>query len=791
MATVPTEEHLKALIDKMCEIINAERVKLNLNPIYCVPYLMDCAETRAWEASDVWGHIRPDGTHFTSIIDWDTAQWKNIFENLTAGYDTAESAMESFRNSPNHWAAITHPDITHMGVGLVYNPEGFGGCEYYWSQIFLQDQRGADYEYPGQYLPGESELYPGTLKLSLIDTETGKIIPNMTVTVTQTNEAKRDLSDVKITQNGRSLDWATDSFMFDSKKEKFLFDTVDCPQLPSGDYLITNCPSGNYLITISGTATNYYIPQNHYSGGKITANFTMKNDGSEIPNITFEFIVRKFSILKKDSATGSPLAGAKLEISCSSNMSKCESSYPFEKIDNFKISYTTGDTAVVFSKIPDSTYTITEVETPSSSYIKAEKAVFKIHENEIQLVEEENKGGVVEDNKLIIYDKKRILTIHPIAYENSIRVYDLSEPQDGFKHNGKAILRPISCTSYKNSDIWDVELVHHVDEWGKWKYLLPENVLKVNGQLFRIDIVETECGEDGATVSVHARHISYDMNDMIIENAEFDGGNAQDFIDFCMINSYFDYGGDEEHNLFYKEYEFAVTSDISTILKGDKYVNISVMGALIGTDNCLVNRYGGEIYRDNFRVSINEKMENSRENAFYLRYGANVSGIKQRIDYTDFCTWLGCTNNFGDVLAVSFTGDSRWAFHHRRRRFHTLNYADSATAANQFGGDVSRLFGTESSPQVSYTIKLNTLKKDPRFADFSNLLNCDYGDTGTIYCPELNINTKQKVVGIERDEIANEIITIELGNVENSLIRPDFMGNTVTTGHSLFDRLRR
>lgn len=105
------------------------------------------------------GHLRPDGKHFTEIIDNDIVKWWYIFENLTAGYDTAESAMDSFRNSPNHWAAITNPDITYMGVGLCYNPEGFGGCEFYWCQIFVKEQR-EDYEYPGQYLPQSKIIVP-------------------------------------------------------------------------------------------------------------------------------------------------------------------------------------------------------------------------------------------------------------------------------------------------------------------------------------------------------------------------------------------------------------------------------------------------------------------------------------------------------------------------------------------------------------------------------------------------------------------------------------------------------
>ena len=55
--------------------------------------------------------------------------------------------------------------------------------------------------------------------------------------------------------------------------------------------------------------------------------------------------------------------------------------------------------------------------------------------------------------------------------ENVIRVYDISEPQTGFDHNGLAILEPISCTSIHNDTRWDVDLVHPIDEWGKWKRL--------------------------------------------------------------------------------------------------------------------------------------------------------------------------------------------------------------------------------------------------------------------------------------------------------------------------------
>ena len=45
------------------------------------------------------------------------------------------------------------------------------------------------------------------------------------------------------------------------------------------------------------------------------------------------------------------------------------------------------------------------------------------------------------------------------------------ESIEEYVDNGLAILEPISCTSIHNDTRWDVDLVHPIDEWGKWKRL--------------------------------------------------------------------------------------------------------------------------------------------------------------------------------------------------------------------------------------------------------------------------------------------------------------------------------
>ena len=118
---------------------------------------MDCADERADEISEVWGHNRPNGESYVTIIDYSIVSYRNIYENIAGGCATAEETMNQFRNSSSHWQTIMNPDITHMGIGLCYNPDGYGGAVWYWCQIFSCDVRKADYKYQGQYLPEDSE----------------------------------------------------------------------------------------------------------------------------------------------------------------------------------------------------------------------------------------------------------------------------------------------------------------------------------------------------------------------------------------------------------------------------------------------------------------------------------------------------------------------------------------------------------------------------------------------------------------------------------------------------------
>lgn len=155
-----TEARMREMVNEMAMLVNEEREALGLNPLYCTSYLMECADIRAKESSEYFSHTRPDSRSYSSIVDYDIIPWAFIGENLAGGSNTAEGAMQQWKDSPKHWATITNPDYTHMGMGLCYNPDGEGGYTWYWSQIFTAEWDPVEYD--GQYLPTDKVIVPAS-----------------------------------------------------------------------------------------------------------------------------------------------------------------------------------------------------------------------------------------------------------------------------------------------------------------------------------------------------------------------------------------------------------------------------------------------------------------------------------------------------------------------------------------------------------------------------------------------------------------------------------------------------
>lgn len=375
------------------------------------------------------------------------------------------------------------------------------------------------------------------------------------------------------------------------------------------------------------------------------------------------------------------------------------------------------------------------------------------------------------------------LDVWSLERKNIIKVFDMHEPQDGFKSNGLAVLDPSACESWHDDERWDIQLTHPLDPWGKWKFLLCENILLVDGQLFRIDRYNPKISGSERSVVVHARHITEDMAGQLLWESKFEGGTAVDFLNFAFNNTVEPWlpGQGLQH------YEFDFSTDITAESGADEYNNTSLWAAMVGADNCFLNKYGGELYRNNFYFSINQRMENARDNAFKLNYRLDMVEIEQIIDYSDFATELWTKDNWGNYWRM-YWGGIECDVHHTRIRGAVFNYPDFEGASENLDRDSTALWQTMDFPSVSYKIRLANIKHDPRYSDFLQLQNYSYGDTGTISCGELDISTTQRIVSVHKNELTGEIIDMTLGNVEKSWVRPAFMAGTCSSGNTLSDR---
>lgn len=362
----------------------------------------------------------------------------------------------------------------------------------------------------------------------------------------------------------------------------------------------------------------------------------------------------------------------------------------------------------------------------------------------------------------------------PVHQSDYICVYDLRCDQLDFDNNGLCILMPTVCeiTEELNGQ-YELYMEHPIDEDGRWKTLLELNIVKADGQLFRIYRKNTSMSSDGSKLrTVYARHIFYDLNDKLLEDVRPENKNGQDFISWIMTNMF-----NEDPGHYYPFYDYSWYSDIKKTATA-YYVGVSPVAALIGEDNCFLNRIGGELYRDNFYFSINERKEKSVEDAFNISYGIDMIDVEEDIDYSDLITHLRAKDNFGQSFAVSYVGTPR--LHHNITKLVQFNYESGDFDA--FAEDASSYFKMYSSPKINYKVTYANLQNCELYKDFIDLKHCNVGDTGKIFCEELGIETLQKVIKKTVDCLTGDVISIELGNLNSSLTRSDKFSSTISSG---------
>lgn len=371
-----------------------------------------------------------------------------------------------------------------------------------------------------------------------------------------------------------------------------------------------------------------------------------------------------------------------------------------------------------------------------------------------------------------------------------ISVYRSDETD--FSHNGLRILSPTSCriTEILNGE-YSLTLSHPLDEQGTWRFLIEYNIIKCQGQLFRIYRKKNTMNTDGTfECTVDALHIFYDLNFYFIRDTRVIYKNGPDALHWIMNNTLtgrnsgeaqqpsaqFSYSSDMFSNNIAENLQFRHTA---------YYQKMSVTRALLGADNSFISVWGGELKRDNFHFSINK--QRGRTDAFNIRYGVDMLEIQETVDYSAYCEsvyWNGSfryTDN-GEDAEMKYQGIASLSrLNMPGLPVSPMKNIDISITEKDIKDDwilsdvidalektAKDYMLTNCSPVVNYRVSFANLKDFEKYSDFINLQSCELGDIGIIYNDKLRINTTQQIVKKIVNGITGETESIELGSLRRT-----------------------
>ena len=361
-----------------------------------------------------------------------------------------------------------------------------------------------------------------------------------------------------------------------------------------------------------------------------------------------------------------------------------------------------------------------------------------------------------------------------------------SSADTGFTSNGLRVLSPISAEhTIEMNQAGSIRVECPIDDDGDWKTLVCGNIIrapiKYRGeyryQPFRIYRITKKRTNGAASITADALHIFYDLNYVALQDVRPTNLSCQDAIEWVMNRPY-NPAGTSVLPLRYFQYY----SDIETLATA-YYEWKTMTGALIGEDNSILERWGGELYVDGYYFSICSTMEGSLTDAFQIIHGINLMGVEETVDITNTFSQLAAQDNVGNVahasVPISYSG-----LPYEKTLYAKFSYSEdisdyerNARFANDFGAYMRKI----QEAEVGYKIEFSQLDEDdPFFA----LENYEVGDTGTVIDAELGIETSQRILKKTTDLLTGKIASIETGNIARSFVRKQSFSNTVNVSQS-------
>ncbi|MCR6515799.1 NlpC/P60 family protein [Clostridium sp. LY3-2] len=327
-----------------------------------------------------------------------------------------------------------------------------------------------------------------------------------------------------------------------------------------------------------------------------------------------------------------------------------------------------------------------------------------------------------------------------------------------------------------------IELKHPYDKDGRWRLIekdsvvsVPTPYINIPDQLYRIYSIE----KDDDELTVRARHIFYDLIDTIIKDYD----NKDNIFDVRCVNC----NGQQALNKIFRNTGFSASSNILELNTSYFYCK-NIIEALSGEENSFLSRWGGELFLNNFNISINYKV--GMDNGVTISYGRNLQGLLEEISWESVVTRIIPIGFDGIMLS----GNKPWVdsplikkYSHVYEKPIKFENIKLKGTQNNSGDDAEGFDTIEEAraelikccenefakgidkPLVNYKVDFLDLSKLDEFKDYKILTELLLGDEVSIKHKLLNIDLKARLIKFEYNVLDEKMETLELGSYLTTL----------------------
>ncbi|MDV7728381.1 phage tail spike protein [Enterococcus faecium] len=347
-----------------------------------------------------------------------------------------------------------------------------------------------------------------------------------------------------------------------------------------------------------------------------------------------------------------------------------------------------------------------------------------------------------------------------------MNLYEKTE--SNFNHNGLAVLDGVVVSPVVTEQLnglfsleFDYPIHAKVSDKLRPEMIVKCHVPELQDQLFRI--VERD-DSLGGLVHIVAHHIFYDLAKNLIEDTYIVNKNGSGALTQLL-------------GATTVPHSFSGTSNITTV-NNVRLVRLNPVEVLLDSDldNGYQARFGGEIVRDNYSISM--LAHRGSDNGVQIRDKKNLTGYKSDLDYSSIVTRIMPEGYDGLFLPEKYV-DSPLINSYVSPKIKITKY-DNVKVGDEEGefatkdlayAELRRLAALEftvshiDKPTATYDVEFAPLERTEEYKQFSSLETINLGDIVSVTHAEDGFSVTARMVEYRYDPILKAFISITLGNV--------------------------